>query len=162
MRKNIIYMVQEVQQLYGDMCVVELSKDLKKAVSEPKLLFEASKAPWSVPIPFAKKEFGIYGNVYFVDGLCMHRTKSGRLLMLWSSWGERGYAVGMAYSDNGEIDGRWHHVKTPLYAENGGHGMLFKNNKKELMYALHYPNDLYKERPQIKKVEEKDDVLVLK
>ena len=145
----------------GDMCSVELSKDLKEAVSEPRLLFQASKAPWSVPIPFAKKEFGIDGDVYFVDGPCMYRTRSGKLLMLWSSWGERGYAVGMVYSDNGEIDGEWHHVKEPLYGENGGHGMLFKNNENELMYALHYPNDLYKERPQFKKVEEIDDLLVL-
>lgn len=145
----------------GEMCVVELSSDLKEAVNEPKLLFEAAKAPWSVPIPFAKKEFGIDGDVYFVDGPCIYRTKSGKLLMLWSSWGERGYAVGIAYSDNGEIDGGWKHLEVPLYGENGGHGMLFKNNANKLMYALHYPNDLYKERPQFKKVKEIDDTLVL-
>jgi hypothetical protein len=145
----------------GDMCAVELSRDLSTAVGEPWLLFEASKAPWSVPIPFAKQAFNIDGDVYFVDGPCMYRTESGKLLMLWSSWGEKGYAVGIAYSDNGEIDGNWHHLDTPLYGENGGHGMLFQNRNSELMYALHYPNDLYKERPQFKRIEEINDKLVL-
>lgn len=145
----------------GEMCAVELSKDIKAAVGEPKVLFEASKAPWSVPIPFAKKAFNIDGDVYFIDGPCMYRTESGRLLMLWSSWGEKGYAVGIAYSDNGEIDGQWHHEKTPLYGENGGHGMLFQSKEGELMYSLHFPNDLYKERPQFKKVKEEKDILVL-
>ncbi|MEH7494757.1 glycoside hydrolase family 43 protein [Neobacillus niacini] len=145
----------------GGMYAIELSKDIQKAIGEPFFLFEASKAPWSVPIPFAKKQFGIDGDVYFVDGPSLYRTKSGKLLMLWSSWGKKGYAVGIAYSDNGEIDGEWHHLKTPLYSENGGHGMLFRNKENELMYALHYPNDLYKERPQFKKMKEVKDALVL-
>lgn len=145
----------------GEMHAIELTRDLRAAVDQPKLLFEASTAPWSVPIPFAKKEFGIDGDVYFVDGPCMYRTDSGKLLMLWSSWGAKGYAVGMAYSDNGEIDGKWHHLETPLYGENGGHGMLFQSKAKEWKYALHYPNDLYKERPQFKSVKEVNDALLL-
>jgi hypothetical protein len=144
----------------GEMHAIELSKDLRTAVGEPRLLFEASTAPWSVPIPFAKKEFGMDGDVYFIDGPCMYRTDSGKLLMLWSSWGAKGYAVGIAYSANGEIDGEWHHLETPLYGENGGHGMLFQNEANEWIYALHFPNDLYKERPQFKKVREKSDLLV--
>ncbi|MEH7418054.1 glycoside hydrolase family 43 protein [Neobacillus drentensis] len=145
----------------GEMHAIELSQDLRTPVGEPRMLFEASAAPWSVPIPFAKKEFGMDGDVYFVDGPCMYRTNSGKLLMLWSSWGAKGYSVGIAYSDNGEIDGTWHHLETPLYGENGGHGMLFQTKTKEWMYALHYPNDLYKERPQFKKVKEANDVLLL-
>ncbi|WP_160720496.1 glycoside hydrolase family 43 protein [Bacillus sp. USDA818B3_A] len=145
----------------GEMHAIELSQDLRMAVGEPKLLFEASTAPWSVPIPFAKKEFGMDGDVYFVDGPCMYRTESGKLLMLWSSWGAKGYAVGVAISDNGEIDGKWHHLETPLYSENGGHGMLFQTKAKDWMYALHYPNDLYKERPQFKRIKEVNDGLLL-
>ncbi len=145
----------------GEMYAIELSKDLRHSVGKPMLLFEALKAPWAVPIPFAKKEFGIDGDVYFVDGPCLYRTETGRLLMLWSSWGERGYAVGSAYSDNGEIDGKWHHAESPLYSENGGHGMLFQCRENVWMYALHYPNDRYKERPQFKKVKEINDLLVL-
>lgn len=145
----------------GEMYSVQLSKDLSKAVDQPRLLFAASEAPWSTPIPFAKKEFDIEGDVYFVDGPCLHRTRSGKLLMLWSSWGARGYAVGLAYASNGEIDGEWIHVEAPFYGENGGHGMLFEDNGDELQYILHYPNDLYKERPQCMKVKETDDLLYL-
>ena len=147
--------------LTGEMYAVELSGDLKATVGSPFLLFEASKAPWSHPYPNGKERFGIEGEAYFVDGPCLHRTQSGRLLMLWSSWGQNGYAVGIACSDNGEIDGTWSHIETPLYGENGGHGMLFKNRENELMYTLHSPNDLYKERPQFRKVKEIDDLLVL-
>lgn len=143
----------------GEMYVVELSKDLCKAIGKPKLLFEASNAPWSTPIPFAKKAFGIDGEVYFVDGPCLYRTDLGKLLMLWSSWGAGGYAVGIAYSLNGEIDGEWEHIERPFYGENGGHGMLFKDRDDEMFYVLHYPNDLYKERPQFMKVKEMDDLL---
>jgi hypothetical protein len=145
----------------GEMYAIELSKDLRTSIGEPMFLFEASKAPWSVPIQFAKKEFGIDGDVYFVDGPSMYRTKEGNLLMLWSSWGEKGYAVGVAYSDNGELDGQWHHEKTPIYSENGGHGMLFRDKVNELYYALHFPNDLYKERPQFKKIREINNLLSL-
>lgn len=145
----------------GEMYAVELSEDLRKAVGKPRMLFEASQARWATPIPFAKQEFGIDGNVYFIDGPCLHRTKSGRLLMLWSSWGKRGYAVGVAYSKNGEIDGEWCHIEEPFYGENGGHGMLFKDKANKMFYILHNPNDLYKERPQIMKVTETEDLLIL-
>jgi len=145
----------------GEMCAIELSKDLRASVGEPKLLFEASKAPWSVPVPFAKQAFGIDGNVYFIDGPCLYRTESGKLLMLWSSWGAKGYAVGIACSDNEEIDGQWHHGETPFYGENGGHGMLFQDKGNNLIFALHYPNDLYKEKPQFIKVREINNTLVL-
>lgn len=145
----------------GEMCVIELSKDLKACVSAPKVLFCASDAPWSVPVPFAKQAFGIDGDVYLIDGPCTYRTESGKLIMLWSSWGRNGYAVGIAYSDNGEINGTWRHKEELLFSENGGHGMLFQNHRKEWMYALHYPNDLYKERPSFYKVEETDGLLVL-
>lgn len=145
----------------GEMCVIELSKDLRTSVGEPKLLFKAAEAPWSVPIPFAKKEFGLDGDVYFVDGPCLYRTESGKLIMLWSSWGAKGYAVGVAYSDNGELDGTWHHEKAPLFGENGGHGMLFQTKEKEWMYTLHYPNDRYKEKPRFIKVKEHNNGLLL-
>ncbi len=146
----------------GEMYVVELSKDLKSAVGEHKLLFKASEPKWSTPIPFAKKEFGIEEDAYFIDGPCLHKTESGRLLMLWSSWGKCGYAVGMAYSKNNKIDGEWVHIDEPFYGENGGHGMLFKDKSGKLCFSLHYPNDLYSERPIIREVEEIENLLVIK
>ncbi len=131
----------------GDMVAVELSKDLKKAVSEPRVLFDAVAAPWSKPVPFAKAEFGMEGDVYFTDGPCAHRMDDDRLMIIWSSWSDQGYAVGVAVSEDGTMDGTWRHQKETVYPGNGGHGMIFKTYEGKLKYTMHYPNDLFQERP---------------
>lgn len=140
----------------GDMCVVEISRDLKKAIGKPVKLFSASEVAWAKPVPFAEKEFGLKGDVYLTDGPCVTKLDNGALLMIWSSWSERGYAVGQAVSENGSIFGPWNQSDIPLFSENGGHGMLFKTYNNELKYTLHFPNDLYKERPIFKDIEVRD------
>lgn len=131
----------------GDMCVVEISSDLKKSLSEPVKIFNAVEAPWAKPIPFAKAEFGIDGDCYFTDGPCAVDKEDGRLSIYWSSWSNHGYAVGEAVSDSGDIYGPWRHVEEPFFPENGGHGMAFRKIDGEMVYTLHYPNDFYKEHP---------------
>ena len=130
----------------GDMCCQELSQDLTRAVSDPKLLFCAAEAAWAHPVPFAKAEFGMDGDVYFTDGPFLFR-KDEKLYMTWSSWGTNGYAVGLAYSENGTVNGRWIQVEKPFFPENGGHGMAFTDKDGNLKYALHYPNDKFNEHP---------------
>ena len=145
----------------GDMCAVRLSEDLSRSVSDPVVLFCAADAPWAVPVPFAKAEFGMDGDVYFTDGPCVHRLSSGSLAMLWSSWSLRGYAVGLAYSSSGSIQGPWKHATDALFPENGGHGMLFQNREGNLLYTLHYPNDKLSEHPIFVEVVERDGGLSL-
>ncbi len=145
----------------GDMCAVRLSADLSKALSEPCLLFSAADAPWARPVPFAKAEFGMDGDVYFTDGPCMRKMEDGSLICLWASWSERGYAVGAAQSKSGDITGPWKHLPEKVFPENGGHGMLFEDKSGQLFYTLHYPNDKYMERPIFRRVEIKDDRLIL-
>lgn len=145
----------------GDMCAVELRDDLSDAASEPVVLFRAADTPWATPVPFAKAEFGMDGDVYFTDGPCVHRMEDGSLRMLWSSWSGRGYAVGVAKSANGDICGPWEHLEEPLFPENGGHGMLFRTKEGCLTYTLHYPNDKYRERPIFKAVIEENGLLRL-
>ena len=145
----------------GDMCAIELSADLCSAVSEPIRLFSAADAPWAVPVPFAESEFGMTGDVYFTDGPCIRRVERGALIMLWSSWGPRGYAVGMAQSASGEICGPWEHFHETVFPQDGGHGMLFESKDGELIYTLHYPNDFSQEHPIFRKVEERGDRFVL-
>ena len=130
----------------GDMCCVELSEDLTHTVTEPKLLFSAFEAPWAHPVPFAKAEFGMDGDVYFTDGPFLFR-KDGNLYMTWSSWGTNGYAVGLARSGNGKVDGKWLQIPDPFFPENGGHGMAFTDKDGNLKFALHYPNDKFQEHP---------------
>ena len=132
----------------GDMCFQQLSADLKQAVSEPVVLFRASEAPWAKPVPFAKQEFGMDGDVYFTDGPCVFRFRD-RLYMSWSSWGTRGYAVGLAFSESGRITGPWKQLEKPFFPENGGHGMVFEDKTGKLRFVLHYPNDKLNEHVMI-------------
>ena len=131
----------------GDMCVVRLRSDLCAADSEPEVLFRAADAPWATPIPFAKEELGIDGDVFFSDGPCALRLPGGELMILWASWSSTGYAVGAARSSSGSIFGPWEHLPEKVFPKNGGHGMLFRSKQGELLYTLHYPDGKYKEHP---------------
>lgn len=131
----------------GDMCALPLTADLSAPAGEVTTLFSAFEAPWARPVPFAKAEFGMDGDVYFTDGPCVKKLPDGRLIMTWSSWSEQAYAVGVAESESGSIRGPWRQLETPLYPANGGHGMLFEEKDGSLCFTLHSPNDKYLERP---------------
>ena len=137
----------------GDMCLLPLKEDLSAAVGEPVTLFSAAEAPWARPVPFAKAEFGMDGDVYFTDGPCVKKLHDGELIMTWSSWSEQAYAVGVAMSENGRVRGPWRQLGTPLYPANGGHGMIFTEKDGSLCFTLHTPNDKYLERPAFYQVE---------
>lgn len=143
----------------GEMYAMELADDLTAAAGEPKLLFIAPDAAWAKPVPFAKQEFGMDGDVYFTDGPCVYKMENGKLALLWSSWSDHGYAVGTAYAD--DIYGPWTQVPEKFFPENGGHGMMFRGKDGQLLYALHYPNDFEKEHPVFMKVHEADGKLTL-
>ena len=137
----------------GDMCMVALTEDLRAAAGEVVTLFSAAEAPWARPVPFAKQEFGMDGDVYFTDGPCVMRLPNGKLIMTWSSWSEQAYAVGVAESASGKLTGPWVQRAEPLYPANGGHGMLFTEKDGSLWFTLHSPNDKYLERPVFYPVE---------
>ncbi len=144
----------------GDFCIVELSADLSCALGEPKKLFSAKDLSWAKPVPFAKAEFGLDGDCYFSDGPNLLKVED-KLYMIMSSWSVAGYAVGVAISESGKAAGPWRFLDTPLYPENGGHGMFFKDLNGNLVFTLHFPNDKYKERPHFWKVLVQGEQLVL-
>ncbi|MBQ6066012.1 MAG: family 43 glycosylhydrolase [Clostridia bacterium] len=122
----------------GDMMAAKLSDDLTRFVSEPVLLFRGTDAGW------AKGKF--------TDGPFLYKTKTGRLLMLWSCTDRAGYAVGIAYSSNGRIDGKWRQQPRELYKgskknADGGHGMLFTAPDGTLTLAIHSPNSSTEDNP---------------
>lgn len=145
----------------GEMCMCKLSKDLKKRESRVYTLFNAKEALWAKPVPFAEKEFGMAGDVYFTDGPSVYQMQNGKLAILWSSWGEKGYAVGAAVSESGKLKGPWKHLDLPVFDENGGHGMIFTTNEGRIKYILHYPNELYCEHPLILSISDKNNTLAL-
>ncbi|MCQ2470526.1 MAG: glycoside hydrolase family 43 protein [Clostridia bacterium] len=118
----------------GTMAVSKLSDDLSFRMGEPKEIFRADGHLWT--------------DSRVTDGPFIYKTSEGKLMMLWSNSAKSGgYAVGLAYSSNGKIDGRWIHEPFALYKKNdahifdGGHGMLFYRNDGQLMMSIHSPND---------------------
>lgn len=135
----------------GEMVLAELSEDFTQIKSEPEILFRASEAPWTRSHD---------GKNYITDGPFLYRLKNGKLLMLWSSNGAYGYAMGIAISDNG-IHGPWKHVREPFINRDGGHGMIFKF-KNKLYVIFHQPNEPHmSERPHILEIVECSDNIEL-
>ena len=130
----------------GAICAIQLSNDLHEAVSEVKTLFYASEAQWSRPIPFAKAEFGMDGEAFFSDGPCLIRQGDGKLRLLWSSWGDKGYCMGLSTSLSGTLAGPWEHGEQ-AYVDGGGHGMVFEARDGRRYLTYHTPNDFGKEHP---------------
>ncbi|MGW8180705.1 MAG: glycoside hydrolase family 43 protein, partial [bacterium] len=83
---------------------------------------------------------------YVTDGPFLRRLQDGTLIMLWSSLGTQGYAMGVSRSENGKVTGPWQHDPEPLWAEDGGHGMIFETFGGELMLTFHCPNQSPNER----------------
>lgn len=137
----------------GTICCVELSKDLKKAVKEPVVLFSASQAPWVKP---AKNQ-----DCFVTDGPYMYKTEDGTLLMIWSSFGKEGYVQAIARSDNGDILGHWKQDERLLFEKDGGHGMIFRGLDGERYLTLHSPNRSLEERPVFYKVKEEKGSLLM-
>ena len=115
----------------GEMCAVRLTDDLHASVGEPRILFKASELPCG-----SDK----LHNGFITDGPFLYETANGRLVMIWSSFDENGYVEAVAVSNSGSINGEWKCCEKPLSAENGGHGMLFRDKNKNLHFTMHSPN----------------------
>ena len=121
----------------GSLAYAPLSDDLTHLTAAPTVMFEADAAPWS--------NYGICEAPWF------YRCEDGTLLLLWSNNTDAGaYSVGIAVSSNGEIDGEWTHVATPLFTSDasnlyctlpGGHGMVFQDMEGRMYLAVHTPNN---------------------
>ena len=152
----MVYCHEWVEALDGEMDLVELEKDLSAPIGAPQRLFCASAAEWSTG-------GGKEGNkTYVTDGCFLYRSKTGKLLMMWSSFKDGIYAVGLAESDTGKIIGPWRQQKGPIFI-NGGHSMLFTDFEGRLCLVLHSPNSPGgKERAKIFEVEDLGHTLRVK
>ena len=148
----MVFCHEWVQAGDGEILAMPLTEDLKAPAGEPFLLFRASEAPWSREIRHSSGKTG-----YVTDGPFLWRGEDGKLYCLWSGFSGKGYAQGLAVSDNGEITGRFTQLP-PLFTEDGGHGMMFRTLEGELRLALHSPNTHLQERPRFLPVKmERDD-----
>ena len=135
----------------GTMEVVQLTSDLSAPVGQPVRLFCGSAAPWSW-----------VGTNSITDGCFLYRTKTDRLLMIWSGFSNEGYAIGIAESATGKIFGPWRQQTEPLFNSDGGHGSLFKTFDGKLCIVFHQPNSGREIRPHIYELEDTGETLTVK
>ena len=142
----------------GEMYARRLTPDLTSPEGAPVLLFKASAASWSKPLWFPEgveppEQLNLAKDPLFTDGPFLVRSERGALLMLWSSFGEEGYAMGVATSETGSVTGPWVQEQEPLWARNGGHGMIFTDPSGDRRLVFHWPNETPNERVKLVKVE---------
>ena len=161
---DTVYMVfvhEWTQLIDGTMAYMPLSKDLTHRIAEPTTIFRASEAPWSKEMnSIGEATFGMRMPGWVTDGPQMFRTETGRLGMLWSSWGENRYAQGIAWSESGSIKGPWIQEEKAFKGDNSGHGMLFKTFEGQLLYSVHHDGGTGR-KPEIWTVDASGDKLIL-
>jgi arabinan endo-1,5-alpha-L-arabinosidase len=146
----MVFSHEWVQITDGRMEYIQLKDDLSETVGEPRWMFQASDAPWC-----KKSEMGNH----VTDGPYLYRTKTDKLLMVWSGFGAGGYEVGIAVSKTGTLAGPWEQQAKPLFAKDGGHPMLFRRFDSQLMLMLHTPNRKPMERATLFEVKDLGDTL---
>jgi arabinan endo-1,5-alpha-L-arabinosidase len=148
----IVFCHEWVQVRDGEVCALELTPDLREAVGPPSLLFKGSDAPWTRAI--RRRDGSFDPGMRVTDGPFIHRDRDGRLLMLWSSFSDAGYAMGIARSENGKVLGPWVQEEKPLADSDSGHGMAFRAFDGKLFVTWHSPNETPNERPVFIEIEE--------
>ena len=132
----LVFCHEHVQIMNGTVCYLPLTDDLSAPAGSPVEMFAGSDS-----YGCTYKE----GDRYITDGPFMYRGKNGRLYMVWSTCMD-GYYQCICVSDNDEIDGNWTQLE-PIFTDDGGHGMIFRDLSGKLKLTLHQPNTSLKEHP---------------
>lgn len=155
-REGKPYMVfchEHTQIIDGTICYIPLSDDLSEAIGEPVTLFKASSPYWADKIDDETVH-------RITDGPFMYRSKTDELFMLWSTFIKGKYAECLVKFNDGEIGMEFTHLP-PMIDDDGGHGMVFKDNEKFYL-TFHTPNQTDYERPRFIEIEDKGNEIVLK
>ncbi len=144
----LVFCHEHTQIIDGTVCYVRLNDDLTEAVGEPVTLFSASSPVWADKKPA--------GEHYVTDGPFMYKSVSGKLFMIWSTFIKNKYAECIVSFDSGSIKGNFRHLD-PITTEDGGHGMLFRDDK--LYFTYHSPNSSGDERVRIVEVTDNGDTI---
>jgi arabinan endo-1,5-alpha-L-arabinosidase len=158
----MIFCHEWIQITDGTMDLVRLKGDLSAPAGEPVTLFHSTDAPWTrcrgdLGELFEGKRY----HASITDGPWLHRTKNGKLIMLWSSYGPTKYATGIAVSKTGKVAGPWEQQTETLWLDDGGHPMLFNTFDGRLVMTLHQPNRRV-ERARFFEMEDVGDTLRLR
>jgi beta-xylosidase len=153
----MVYAHEWRQKGDGTMEAVPLKDDLSDAAGDPIHLFKASDAQWinERAVPNARTAN------YVTDGPEFFRTKTGKLLMLWSTYENmpnnfESYVQALARSKSGELKGPWEQLP-PLVRNDSGHGMLFHSFDGKLLLVELQP--FQDSRSKIYEIEDRGDTL---
>ncbi len=162
---DTVYMVfvhEWTQLIDGTMAYMPLSRDLTHRTAEPTTIFRASEAAWSKEMnSIGEATFGMKMPGWVTDGPQLFRTQTGKLGMLWSSWGENRYAQGVAYSESGSIKGPWIQEEKAFKGDNSGHGMIFSTFDGKRLFIIHHAEENGPRKPQIYEIDDSGDKLIL-
>ena len=147
----LVFCHEHTQIVDGTICCVRLNDSLDRAQGEVVTLFSASSTGVSDPI---------WKDRHFVtDGPFMHRSKTGELFMIWSTFIKGKYAECVVKFKDGRLGADFEHM-TPLLDNDGGHGMIFADGK-QTYFTYHTPNVKGSERPMFRLIEDLGDRLVI-
>lgn len=162
----MVYCHEWTQIYNGTIEAVQLSNDLKCAISEPIELIRAEKQPWIRK--FSDKRSKQEG--YLTDAPFLYESKDGRLHLYWSSYSKKdedepnsgGYTVTHAVSESGHIEGPW--KEDGLFLNDDmGHPSLFRSLDGDVYMCVHSPDTIHgMERTKLLLLEEKIDGLAIK
>ena len=145
----IIFCHEHTQIIDGTICYAELNDDLTALTGEVVTMFAGSE-------PFFIKKTPDAGH-FVTDGPFMFRSKTGELFMLWSTFINKQYAECLVKFNDGELNLNLTHLD-PLIDDDGGHGMIFKDNE-NIYLTFHSPNKSLYERPKFVKIKDNGDCL---
>jgi len=135
---------------------------LSKTITEPIVLFRASEATWALEmVGNGEMTYGLKLPGWVTDGPELFRTKTGKLGMLWATWGAHRYLQGVAYSESGTMDGPWIQSEKPLKDDNSGHGMMFSTFEGKRLLVIHHTEGDGPRKPQLYEIDDSGDKLVL-
>ena len=134
----MVFVHEWTQIIDGTMAYMPLSKDLTRRSAEPTTIFRASEAAWAKEMnSIGEATFGLKMPGWVTDGPQLFRTRTGKLGMLWSSWGEHRYAQGVAYSTSGSIKGPWVQETDAFKGDNSGQYLRFLESHKSALADTH-------------------------
>ena len=107
------------------------------------------RGPFIVP-DYGEKKYYLFGTT---DKNCWNES---------SFVEDNKYALGLAYSETGNVLGPWKQEEKPLLANDAGHGMIFETFTGELKLTIHTPNNKGQERPIFIDIKEENDRLYVK
>lgn len=149
-RPWLIFSHEWVQVHDGEIWALPLSFDLGRPAGEPRLLFRGSAGAWTKGLP--RRDGSGLEDARVTDGPFVYRFDQDSLFLLWSSIALSGYALGVARSESGRIEGPWKQQEEPLLEGGRGHGMIFQALDGRFYIAYHYPNNTPHERLHFREI----------